>query len=152
MWASCNLILLNLCDIFFLLCIFVFDSLSLSNYHYYIPHYYEIIMHYFSTFLALPFLLGTRHLFPIIALLPTNILYKLSLSLSIITLFTTRFSLSQTFSSCNQKKKKKDNDKDPMSMSFDRRLRFILRCHYIHSILRSGNGETLHSQNMNQVL
>ena len=96
------------------MCIFVFISLSLSNCHYYLPHYYRIIIHYFSTFPALPFSFGhlsfvpyycpttnkyslqtlstfpalpffwgTRRLFPIIALLPTNILYKLSLYLSL---------------------------------------------------------------------
>ena len=40
------------------MCIFVFISLSLSYCHYYIPHYYKIIIHYFSTFPALPFFFG----------------------------------------------------------------------------------------------
>ena len=78
MWASRNLILLNLCDIFFILCIFVFVSLSLSNCHYYVPHYYEIIMHYFSSF---TFIFGHPLFFPYYC--PTTNKYSLSLSLSL---------------------------------------------------------------------
>ena len=79
MWVSCNLILLNLSDNFFYIvyfCLYLSISIKLSLLH---THYYRIIIHYFSTFLALPFFLGTCRLFPIIALLPTNILYKLFL-------------------------------------------------------------------------
>ena len=65
---------------------------------YYCPTTNKYSLQTLSTFPALPFFWGTRRLFPIIALLPTNILYKLSLSLSlslsITTLFTTHFSLS----------------------------------------------------------
>ena len=55
MWVSCNLILLNLSEIFFYIvyfCLYLSISIKLSLLH---THYYRIIIHYFSTFPTLPF-------------------------------------------------------------------------------------------------
>ena len=100
MWASHNLILLNLCDIFFILRIFDFFSLSLSNCHYYVSHYNEIIMHYFS---SLTFFLG--HLSFVSYYCPTTNKYSLQ-TLSLYYNFTHNSLLTiSDISSCREKKK-----------------------------------------------
>ena len=102
MWASHNLILLNLCDIFFILRIFHCFSLSLSNCHYYVSHYNEIIMHYFSNF---TFFFG--HLSFVSYYCPTTNKYSLQiLSLYYNFIHNSLLTISD-ISSCREKKKKK---------------------------------------------
>ena len=86
---------------FFILRIFVFVSLSLSNCHYYVSHYYEIIMHYFSNF---TFFLG--HLSFVSYYCPTTNKYSLqNLSLYYNFIHNSLLTISD-ISSCREKKKK----------------------------------------------